>query len=167
MTHRDIKPANLLLDGHGNLWITDFGLAKFQTDSQLTQTGDMLGTLHYMSPEQASGGRTLVDHRTDIYSLGATFYEFLTLKPVLESGNRHELLREIVEDEPQSLRTIDPHIPPELETIILKSLSKLPAKHYATAGDLADDLQRWLADKPILARRPTLLERAARWRRQH
>jgi eukaryotic-like serine/threonine-protein kinase len=165
--HRDIKPANLLLDGHGNLWITDFGLAQFQTDSQLTQTGDMLGTLRYMSPEQASGGRAIVDHRTDVYSLGATFYEFLTLKPVLDSGNRHELLRGIVDDEPQPLRSIDPHIPVELETIVLKSLSKLPAERYATAGDLADDLQRWLSDKPILARRPTLRERAARWRRQH
>jgi len=165
--HRDIKPANLLLDGHGNPWITDFGLAQFQTDSQLTQTGDVLGTLRYMSPEQASGGRAIVDHRTDIYSLGATFYEFLTLKPVLDSGNRHELLRGIVDEEPRSLRSIDRHIPLELETIVLKSLSKLPAERYATAGDLADDLQRWLSDKPILARRPTLGERAARWRRQH
>jgi serine/threonine protein kinase len=124
--HRDIKPANLLLDGRGNIWITDFGLALFRADAQLTRTGDMLGTMRYMSPEQAGGGRTALDHRTDIYSLGATTYELLTLEPVFDGGDRQDLLRRILDDEPAALRSIDKTIPLELETIVLKSLSKAP-----------------------------------------
>ncbi len=154
--HRDIKPANLLLDRRDNVWITDFGLAQFQADAKLTRTGDMLGTLRYMSPEQMAGDRVLLDHRTDIYSLGTTLYELLTLEPVFADCERHELLRRIIDDEPRAPRAIDKSIPLELETIVLKAIAKSPGERYATAEAMADDLRRFLDDKPILARRPTL-----------
>jgi hypothetical protein len=165
--HRDIKPGNLLLDTRGNLWVTDFGLAQFQADVQLTRTGDLLGTLRYMSPEQAEGGRVLLDHRTDVYSLGATMYELLTLEPVFPSTDRNVLLRQIMQDEPRPPAAVNKKIPVELETIVLKAIAKSPTDRYASAEQLADDLQRWLEDKPILARRPRLAERAARWCRRH
>ena len=98
--HRDIKPANLLLDVQGNLWITDFGLARLQDDAGLTITGDLLGTLRYMSPEQALAKRGYLDHRTDIYSLGATLYELVTLRPAIDGKDRQEVLRKIAQDEP-------------------------------------------------------------------
>ncbi len=165
--HRDIKPANLILDARGNIWITDFGLALFQADVQLTLSGDMLGTLRYMSPEQAEGDRVVLDHRTDIYSLGITLYELMTLEPAFGSSDRQLLLQRIKGDEPPTPRSVDEKIPRELETIVLKAIAKAPRDRYATAQQFADDLERWLEDKPILARRPTVLERTARWRRQH
>jgi hypothetical protein len=167
VVHRDIKPANLLLDVRGNLWVTDFGLAQFQAAGQLTQTGDMLGTLRYMSPEQASGDRVVLDHRTDIYSLGVTLYELLTLEPAFADRERPVLLRRIMEEEPAAPRTHDKDLPRELETIVLKAIAKSPVDRYATAQALADDLERWLDDRPIIARRPTLVEHAARWQRRH
>ena len=91
MIHRDVKPANLLVDERNNIWITDFGLAMFNNDLQLTRTGDMVGTLRYMSPEQASGDRVVMDHRADIYGLGATLYELLTLEYVVTPRTRREL----------------------------------------------------------------------------
>lgn len=165
--HRDIKPGNLMLDAHGQLWITDFGLAQFQTDASLTQSGDLLGTLRYMSPEQASGQRIAIDHRTDIYSLGATLYELLTLRPPFEGNNRQTLLHQILNDEPQPPRVHQKSIPVELETIVLKALAKAPAERYATARDLADDLSRFLQDKPIQARRATAVQRLRKWGRRH
>ena len=165
--HRDIKPANLILDRRGNIWVTDFGLAQFHADANLTRTGDMMGTLRYMSPEQAAGDRVVLDHRTDIYSLGVTLYELLTLEPVFADADRQSLMSRILNDDPRAPRQLDPTIPLELETIVLKAISKAPHERYASAQALADDLQRFLEDKPILARRPTLLERAARWRRRH
>jgi serine/threonine protein kinase len=165
--HRDIKPANLLVDVRGNLWITDFGLALFQTGAGLTMTGELLGTLRYMSPEQAWARRGEIDHRTDIYSLGVTLYELLTLHPVFEGQDRHELLYKIAHEEPREPRRIDRTIPIELETIVLKAVAKSPAERYVTAQDMADDLQRFLDDKPILAKRPTLRERAVKWSRRH
>src|SRR5205807_1936488 len=105
--HRDIKPANLMLDSHSRIWITDFGLAQIQGDAQLTMSGDLVGTLRYMSPEQALAKRVLVDHRTDIYSLGATLYELLTREPVFTGTDRQELLRQIAFEEPISLRRHD------------------------------------------------------------
>jgi serine/threonine protein kinase len=167
IVHRDVKPANLLLDVRGNLWVTDFGLALFPSGPGLTMTGEVLGTLRYMSPEQALGRRGVVDHRTDIFSLGATLYELLTLRPAFDGQDRAELLRQIAEGEPLPLRRHDPAVPRALETIVLKALAKSPADRYGTAQELADDLQRFLDDKPILARRPTLPERAARWARRH
>jgi serine/threonine protein kinase len=165
--HRDIKPGNLMVDAHGHLWITDFGLAQFQTDVSLTQSGDLLGTLRYMSPEQAGGSRLTIDHRTDIYSLGATLYEMLTLHPPFEGGNRHTLLHQILNEEPRQPRAYRKSIPAELETIILKALAKSPAERYATARELADDLGRFLHDQPIRARRTTAVQRLRKWARRH
>jgi eukaryotic-like serine/threonine-protein kinase len=167
IVHRDIKPANLLLDIRGNLWITDFGLARLQDEAGLTVTGDLLGTLRYMSPEQALAHRGAVDHRTDIYALGVTLYELLTLRPAVGGTDRQELLRRIAQEEPIAPRRIDPGIPRELETIFLKAIAKEPANRYATARDLADDLRRFLADRPIHARRPTGWERIVKWARRH
>jgi serine/threonine protein kinase len=165
--HRDIKPANLLVDGRGNLWITDFGLAHCQSQVGLTMSGDLVGTLRYMSPEQALAQRLLVDHRTDIYSLGVTLYELLTLDPPFAGRDRQELLRQIAFEEPKALRRLNRAIPDELETITLKAMEKNPADRYATAQELADDLRRFLEDKPIKAKRPTLVQRAAKWMRRH
>src|SRR5205085_10544888 len=127
-------------------------LALVQSDPGPTLTGELLGTLRYMSPEQALGQRGAVDHRTDIYSLGATLYELLTLEPLFSGQDRHELLRQIGSDEPRPPRRIDPSIPVELETILLKALSKNPADRYFTAQELEDDLKRLLEVRPLLAR---------------
>jgi serine/threonine protein kinase len=167
IVHRDIKPANLLVDGTGRLWITDFGLAQFRADAGLTRTGDLLGTLRYMSPEQASGQRVLLDHRTDIYSLGATLYELVTLEPLFAEQDHQALLYQIVHDEPRAPRSIDKSVPVDLETIILKAVAKNPADRYATAQDFAADLQRYLEDKPIRAKRPSWMERSRKWSRRH
>ncbi len=120
-----------------------------------------------MSPEQAVGNRIVLDHRTDIYSLGVTLYELLTLEPVFAGSDRADLLRRIIEDEPRSIQAIEPSIPVELETIVLKALAKAPVDRYATAQELADDLKRFLNDEPIQARRPTPLERVTKWARRH
>jgi serine/threonine protein kinase len=167
VVHRDVKPANLLVDAAGNVWITDFGLAQFHADGGLTQTGDLLGTLRYMSPEQAGGQRVLIDHRTDLYSLGATLYELLTLRPIFDCPDRQTLLQQIMYDEPKPPRSVDRSIPAELETIVLKAIAKAPTERYATARDFAEDLHRFLRHEPILARRPTLVQRARKWLRRH
>jgi serine/threonine protein kinase/Flp pilus assembly protein TadD len=181
VVHRDIKPANLLVEtssppsplgtaagGEGlRLWITDFGLAHCQNQAGLTMTGDLVGTLRYMSPEQVLAKRVPVDHRTDVYSLGVTLYELLTLRPAFGGNNRPELLRQIAFEEPRPPRQRDKAIPAELETVVLKAMEKNPAERYATAQELADDLRRYLADRPIRAKRPTLWQRLAKWSRRH
>jgi serine/threonine protein kinase/Flp pilus assembly protein TadD len=167
VVHRDVKPANLLVDGRGNLWVTDFGLAQVQSDARLTLTGDVVGTLRYISPEQALARPAGVDQRTDVYSLGATLYELLTLEPAFPGRDRLELLRQIGFEEPRPPRRVNRAIPAELETIVLKAMAKGPAERYATARELADDLERFLSDEPIRARRPTLGQRARRWARRH
>jgi serine/threonine protein kinase len=167
VVHRDIKPANLLVDERGNLWITDFGLAQFHADVGLTGTGDLLGTLRYMSPEQAAGQRNAVDHRTDVYSLGATLYELLARRPLHDGANRARLLHQILHGEPRPPRSVDRSIPVELETIILKAVANEPEDRYATAGELVADLRRFLEDRPVLARRPSLREQAWKWARRH
>ncbi len=167
VVHRDIKPGNLMLDDGGNLWVTDFGLAKLETAVELTMSGDLLGTLRYMSPEQALARHGLVDHRTDVYSLGATFYELLTLRPAVRGECKADILRHLSFEEPIALRKLDRAIPSELETISLKCLAKNPNERYTTAGELAADLQRFMEDKPIKARRPTIRQRLIRWARRH
>jgi serine/threonine protein kinase/WD40 repeat protein len=180
IVHRDIKPGNLLLDGRGRLWVTDFGLAQMQqSEANLTVTGQALGTPRYMSPEQALGTprymspeqalakRVPIDHRTDVYSLGATLYELLTLQPAFPSEDRQELLRQVASDDPTRPRRLERAIPAELEIIVLKAMEKLPQDRYATAQELADDLRRWLEDRPIQARRPTWRQVAAKWARRH
>ncbi len=166
--HRDIKPANLLLDSAGKTWVTDFGLAQIQTEvSNLTRTGDPMGTLRYMSPEQAAGKRDELDHRTDIYSLGVTLYELLTLRPALEGDGYREMLNDLALHDPPSPRSIDPALPVELDTIVRKSIAKSPSDRYASAAAFADDLQAWLDDKPIAAKPPTAFERLNKWRRRN
>jgi serine/threonine protein kinase len=165
--HRDIKPGNLLVDGRGHLWITDFGLAQFQGSARLTLSGDVLGTLRYMSPEQSLVRSGPVDHRTDVYALGTTLYELLILEPVFPGTERHEILQRIAFEEPQRPRRRNPAIPTDLETIVLKALAKDPDDRYATAQELADDLKRFLEDKPIRARRPPLRRVARQWARRH
>jgi serine/threonine protein kinase/tetratricopeptide (TPR) repeat protein len=174
IVHRDIKPGNLLVEGEFGvstpgacLWVTDFGLAHAQSQAGLTLTGDLVGTLRYMSPEQALAKRVVVDHRTDIYSLGVTLYELLTLEPAFSGQDRQELLRQIACDDPRQPRRINSAVPVELETIVGKALEKNPADRYATAQELADDLERFLKDEPIRARRPTLVQRARKWVRRH
>jgi serine/threonine protein kinase len=165
--HRDIKPANLLIDERGNLWITDFGLARLQNECGLTMSGDLIGTLRYMSPEQAMGRAVAVDHRTDIYSLGVTLYELMTLKPAIKGQNRQEMLRQIAHEEPVPPRQLAPALARELETILLKAMNKEPMSRYRTALELANDLRCFLEHKPIQARRPSLVERVAKWSRRH
>jgi WD40 repeat protein len=166
-------PANLLVEWRADglnipvLWITDFGLAHCQSQVGLTMTGDLVGTLRYMSPEQALAKRLLIDHRTDIYSLGVTLYELLTLEPAFNGSDREELLRQIAFEEPLAPRQRNKAIPLELETILLKSIEKSPEARYATSQELADDLRCFLEDKPIRARRPTLMQGVAKWSRRH
>ncbi len=167
VVHRDIKPANLLLDGKGVIWVTDFGLAHVSADLGQTRTGDIFGTLRYMSPEQAAGNRLLIDHRTDVYSLGATLYELLALQPIFPGSDRHGVLHALLHDEPKSLKSHDRSIPAELETIVLKAVSKAPTDRYASAGEMAADLCRFLEDRPIAARRPSWIDRARKWIRRH
>ncbi len=165
--HRDIKPANLLIDRHGAVWITDFGLARVHSDLSLTGTGDVVGTLRYMSPEQALAQRGVVDQRTDVYALGVTLYELLTLRPAFDGRDHQELLRQIALEEPTRPRRLNPAIPRDLETIVLKAMAKDLSGRYATAQELAADLGRFLDDQPIVARRPGLLECTLRRARRH
>jgi serine/threonine protein kinase len=165
--HRDIKPGNLLIDAEGRLWVTDFGLAQIQGNPGLTLSGDVLGTLRYMSPEQALAKRVVIDGRTDVYSLGVTLYELLTLQPAFDGKDRAEILRRIGSDEPTPLRKLNPSVPRDLETMVARAMDKEPSARYATARDLADDLRNYLEDRPIRARRPNLAERARRWGRRH
>jgi serine/threonine protein kinase len=165
--HRDIKPGNLLLDAGGHLWVADFGLARSPAGPGLTATGDVLGTLRYMSPEQALAKRALVDHRSDIYSLGVTLYEAVTLEPAYPGRDREELLRQIAAGDPRPPRRVNPAVPFDLETILLNAMAREPEGRYATAQEMADDLRRFLDGRPVLAARPTLFERATRWVRRH
>jgi len=165
--HRDVKPSNLLLDGAGKLWVTDFGLARFSSDNGLTLSGDMLGTARYMSPEQLLCKPGLVDARTDIYSLGITLYELIALQPAFTDDNREQLLRRIECEEPAPLRQHNPAVPRDLETVILKAISKSRDDRYGTSQELADDLQRICEGRSPLARRPGTAERIARWSRRH
>lgn len=167
IVHRDIKPGNLLIDARGKLWVTDFGLAQVRSSGDLTQTGNVVGTLRYMSPEQLQGDRAVLDQRTDIYSLGATLYELATLRPMFATGSRGSLLNRVLYEEPPLPRTLNRAIPAELETIILKAVSKSPHDRYATAQDVADDLRRFLENQPIRARRPTVIDHARKWSRRH
>jgi serine/threonine protein kinase/tetratricopeptide (TPR) repeat protein len=167
IVHRDVKPANLMVDTGGRLWVTDFGLAQVQSDARLTMTGDLVGTLRYMSPEQALAKRMVIDHRTDVYSLGATLYELLTLQPAFAGTDRQELLRQIAFEEPMPPRRVNKAIPAELEIIVLKAVEKNAQDRYATAKELADDLRHWLEDRPIKARRSSFRRVATKWARRH
>ena len=165
--HRDVKPGNLLLDADSHVFVTDFGLARIENAPELTMTGDLMGTLRYMSPEQVQAGRVMIDHRTDIYSLGATLYELLTLASIWPDKNKSDLIRRISLEEPTPLRKLNPAIPVDVETIVLKSLRRNPNERYATAQEFAEDLQRVLDYEPIKAKRPSTLERINKWTRRN
>ena len=167
VVHRDIKPSNLLLDMSGKVWITDFGLAQVQDATEVTITGDFVGTLRYMSPEQALARRVVVDHRTDIYSLGVTLYELVTTERAFDGDTRAEVLRKISFGAPTPPRKTNRRIPVELETIILKALSKNPDERYQTARELAEDLDLFRSNRPIRARPPTMPQRVEKWMRRN
>jgi tetratricopeptide (TPR) repeat protein len=162
--HRDIKPANLLLDTAGQVWIADFGLAKEHDADVLTRSGDIVGTLRYMAPERFHGQ---ADARSDVYGLGVTLYELVTLRPALEAGPGGTPLEQLINQDPPRPRKLDPLIPRDLETIVLKAMAREPERRYATAGELAEDLHRFLADRPVRARRTSWRERAWRWCRRN
>lgn len=162
--HRDIKPSNLMLDEHGAVWVTDFGVAKILEETNLTQSGDIVGTLRFMPPERFTGQS---DARGDIYSLGITQYELLAGRPAFPNTSPQELIYHISHNNLPSMRTNDRDIPTDLETIVLKAAARDPAHRYQTADELGEDLRRFLADRPILARRASHLERAVRWSRRN
>jgi serine/threonine protein kinase len=162
--HRDIKPANLMLDARGQIWITDFGLAKVQDSDGLTRTGDVVGTLKYMAPERFNGWS---DPRSDVYALGATLYELLTLRPAFDESDRVKLVEKVLQEDPPPPRQLDRRIPRDLDTIVLKAMAKEPGERYSTAGRLAEDLRRFASGRPILARRPGTIERSWRWCRRN
>ncbi|MCR4412443.1 MAG: serine/threonine protein kinase, partial [Thermoguttaceae bacterium] len=162
--HRDIKPANLLLDAQGVVWITDFGLAKALDEDQGSQTGTLAGTLRYMAPEQFSGQ---VDARSDIYSLGLSLYELITLRPAFVDTSRSVLIHKITHEQPPRPRQLNPAVPRDLETIVLKAMAREPADRYQSAAELARDLERFLDDRPISARRVSPAERLWRWSRRN
>jgi WD40 repeat protein/serine/threonine protein kinase/Flp pilus assembly protein TadD len=162
--HRDIKPSNLLLDNQGTVWITDFGLAKVEDQRNLTHTGEIMGTLRYMPPEAFEGKG---DARGDQYALGMTLYEFLTFRPAFASSDQLKLIAQISSDEPVRPRALDPHIPRDLETMVLKAMDKDPKRRYPSAKELAEDLRRFLNNEPIKARRISAAERVLRWSRRN
>ncbi|WP_165075208.1 tetratricopeptide repeat protein [Paludisphaera rhizosphaerae] len=166
VTHRDVKPANLLLDRKGDVWVVDFGMADVQGAGGLTVSGDLPGTLRYMSPEQATGRRALVDRRTDVYALGATLYELLTLRPAATGQDRQEILRRVVEEEPTPIRRLNPAVPVDLATAVAKAMAKNPADRYDTAARFAEDLRRFLDGRPIAARPVGAPARLWRWCRR-
>jgi eukaryotic-like serine/threonine-protein kinase len=163
--HRDVKPSNLLIDGKGNIWVTDFGLARRLADPGLTHHDSLLGTPRYMSPEQARTGS--IDGRTDVYSLGATLYELLTLRPPFDGRSAAELIEQIGQEEPAPPSSVDPRVPRDLETIVLKALAKRPTDRYLTAAELAEDLARYLNHEPVKARRISPVGRLWRVARRH
>ncbi|GIW93081.1 MAG: hypothetical protein KatS3mg110_1122 [Pirellulaceae bacterium] len=158
--HRDIKPSNVLIDLNGAIWVTDFGLAKRHEDQSVTRTGEIVGTPRYMAPERFRGWS---DPRSDVYSLGIMLYELLTLRPAFAAVDVIRLVRDVCHVDPVRPRKFDPAIPADLETIVRKAIAKEPAERYQTAGQLRDDLQRFLAGEPIRARRTSPARRLYLW----
>jgi serine/threonine protein kinase len=162
--HRDIKPSNLLVDTRGTVWITDFGLAKAEGSDGPTRTGDVVGTLRYMAPERFEGRS---DRRSDVYALGATLFELLTLRPLFGEGSRAKLVEQVLHEPAPSPRRSDRRVPRDLETICLKALAKEPEHRYRDAEAMAADLRRFIDDRPILTRRASTTEQVWRWARRN
>jgi serine/threonine protein kinase len=163
--HRDIKPSNLLLDTQGTIWVTDFGLAKATADHEnLTHTGDIVGTVRYMAPERFRGKADLA---SDIYSLGLTLFEMLALRPAFNEKDRGKLMQQVMNEEPPGLRTLNPAVPRDLETIVLKAIARESGHRYQTPAALIQDLQSFVEDRPIQARRAGVGERVWRWCRRN
>jgi WD40 repeat protein/tetratricopeptide (TPR) repeat protein len=165
IVHRDVKPSNLLLDPQGQVWVTDFGLAKEAAGpDDLTHSGFLIGTLRYVPPERFGGHS---DARGDIYGLGLALYELLTLRPAFPETDRAKLLNQVMHSEPPRPRRLEPGVPYDLETIVLKAIARNPDHRYQTAAELADDLRRFVEDRPIRARRVSVIERLGRWARRN
>jgi eukaryotic-like serine/threonine-protein kinase len=158
--HRDIKPSNLLLDALGNVWVTDFGLAKLEQGDDLSHSRELVGTLRYMAPERF---RRRSARRGDIYSLGATLYELLTLRPPFDDSDQIRLIERIRTDPPPPPRQLDRSIPRDLETVVLKALAKDPKDRFGSAGELADELRRFVEGRPIRSRPVSVVEQLWRW----
>jgi WD40 repeat protein len=154
----------LLLDLHGTVWVADFGLAKLTDQVDLTDAGDVVGTWRYMAPERLRG---VSDARSDVYGLGLTLYELLALRPAFDGSTREELIRQVSFSVPPRPRKVNSEVPRDLDTIVLKSIERDPARRYQSAGALAEDLRRFQEDRPIRARRASLMERAGRWCRRN
>lgn len=165
--HRDIKPSNLMIDRDGKIWLADFGLARSQTTLSLTQSGDVIGTMRYMSPEQACGKSAWVDGRTDIYALAVTVYEMLALRPAHAGDDGPAILKAIDQDNVAALGEVCKGIPRDLETVIAKAMSKGRDDRYETAQGFADDLRRVLAGEPTVARPPSIAQRVSRFAARH
>lgn len=162
--HRDIKPSNLLLDVQSHIWVADFGLAKADDADELTQAGDIVGTLRFLAPERFDGQ---CDLRSDVYSLGVTLYEMLTLEPAFQGSDRAQLIERISRGQPIAPRRVDPSIPRDLENIVLRAMARRPNDRYADADELAADLRRFLGGQPVAARPPGTLEQLGKWIRRH
>ena len=167
VVHRDVKPSNLLLSTAGRLNVNDFGLARMLEQPGMTMTGEFVGTPAYMSPEQITAGRTPLDQRTDIYSLGATLYELLTLHPPFTGERRDQVLAQILHKEPRAPRKLNAKVPVDLETICLKAMEKDPDRRYQSAGAMAEDLRRHVSRFAISARRAGPAERLRKWIKRH
>src|SRR5437867_11481000 len=158
--HRDIKPGNILLDRQGEPHLTDFGLARLvETESTVTRTLEVLGTPSYMAPEQAVGNNAQVTSATDVYGLGAVFYQLLTGQPPFAGGTTYETIKLLLDTEPRQPRLLNPKVHRDLSTICLKCLEKDPHLRYSSALTLAEDLERWLKHEPIQARRSAFTSR--------
>ncbi len=167
IVHRDVKPSNILLDEHGQPCLSDFGLAKVEDGLELSRTGDFAGSPFYMSPEQADSRRGPIGHATDIYSLGVTLFELLTLTQPFKGTTSHEIVRRILAEEPQRPARIESRVPADLDTLCLKAMEKLPVRRYATAGELAADLHAYLDGEPISAVPISTTRRVMRAARRH
>ena len=162
--HRDIKPGNILLDDKGEPHLTDFGLARLvEAESTITRTLEVLGTPSYMAPEQAAGNNTQLTSATDVYGLGAVFYQLLTGQPPFAGGTTYETIKLLLDTEPRQPRLLNPKIDRDLSTICLKCLEKHPERRYSSALALAEDLECWLKHEPIQARRTGLFARGKKW----
>lgn len=165
--HRDVKPSNLLVSDEGHLWLADFGLARLGDGSELTKKGDLIGTMRYMSPEQARGHSACVDRRADIYSLGVTLYELLALQPAFGNIRPCTLSPDVACQEPRPLRRIDSAVPRDLEIIVGKAMAEDKKERYNSAGDMADDLRRFLNHRPILAKPSNACDHICKMVRRH